>query len=143
MPVYKTSFRPAALQGSDQTVKPRPRGPLQQQHGPPPNQPYQPTLDRLTNHPPYTTHSGVVPAWGLPGSGCINTSGYGAGHNPASGLDGVVTVPLLPPPVLREGHPEPAIDGRGGLERAAGSVRLGTEGCRKAEEAAATVRERG
>ena len=55
------------------------------------------------------------------------------------GLDEVVTVPF-PPPVLREGHPEPAIDGRGGLERAAGWVR--TEGSRKAEEAAATVSER-
>jgi hypothetical protein len=36
------------------------------------------------------------------------------------GSDGRLPIP----PVLREGHPEPAIDDRGGLERVVGKVRM-------------------
>jgi hypothetical protein len=48
---YQIFSQPLHREGGDQTFKPRPRGPQQQPHGPPPNQPYQPTLNRLTSHP--------------------------------------------------------------------------------------------
>ncbi len=44
-------LQPHGPQGSDQTVKPRPQGPRLQPHGPPPKQPHQPTLNRLTSRP--------------------------------------------------------------------------------------------